>query len=478
MKWILCYFAVLAAARGASLELSNYIAQAGFTNATWGIHVETANSRQVLFSYNADKLLKPASNTKLFTGALVLSELGTDYRISTSIYSKKGPDASGTLHGDLVIYGRGDPSFAARFNNGDYSKSLLPIVQVITNLGIKRVTGSLIGETSFFNAPSIPEGWAHDDLQYYYGAEISSLSVEDNVIDLLFRPGDEKGDKAFVEHRPRTDYIKFINETITGASNSPVTIFVERKNNTVFLRGNMPLDKASYVDATTVENPAGLFLELLQRKLRDARVRIRKPPKIIASRFTTNNLMELASVKSPPMREVVAKMMKPSQNLYAHLLYLQVGAQQGPGRTDHAALKALRKFLNEQEIDSREVLLDEGSGLSRSALVTPRSIVSLLQKMSGQKTADAFYKSLPIAGREGTLRKRFKETPAEGNLRAKTGSLRHVSTLSGFCTNSAGLPLVFSIMLNAYQPGEGEPTAREAVDAAALKLISSGSSNN
>lgn len=169
-------------------------------------------------------------------------------------------------------------------------------------------------------------------------------------------------------------------------------------------------------------------------------------------------------------------MMKPSQNLYAQLLLLQVGSRSLQGKqisTEEAGIDALQTFVEQAGIPRDEVRLDDGSGLSRSSLVTPAALVALLRHMDAHPHREAFLDSLPLAGRDGSLRQRFRGTSLEGNLRAKTGSLRYVHTLSGFLTNTSGQRLVFAAMLNAYAPPASEPPApsgRDALEGLVLRL--------
>ena len=146
-------------------RLGEHLGQPRFAAAFWGVKIVSLDSGKTLFEHNAGKLLKPASNAKLFTGALALDRLGPEYRIKTSFYAAARPDSDGTLHGDLIVYGRGDPSFAARFNGGDYGKSLEPLVATLTATRVKRIEGDLIGDESYFRGPPFGSSWTWDDLQ-------------------------------------------------------------------------------------------------------------------------------------------------------------------------------------------------------------------------------------------------------------------------------------------------------------------------
>ena len=155
-------------------RINDHVGQPRFASALWGVKIVSLDSGKALFEHNAGKLLKPASNAKLFSGALALDRLGPDYRIETSFYAVARPDSDGTLHGNLIAYGRGDPCLAARFNNGDYGKSLEAIVAAAVTTGVKRIEGDLIGDESYFRGPPYGSSWTWDGLQNYYGAEVSA----------------------------------------------------------------------------------------------------------------------------------------------------------------------------------------------------------------------------------------------------------------------------------------------------------------
>ena len=161
-----------------------------------GIKVVSLDSGRVLFEVNANKLLRPASNMKLYTVSAALDRLTPGFRFNTSVYAAAKPDAVGLIHGDLTIYGRGDPSIAARFNDGDYFKGIDDLATRIAAAGVKRVTGDLVGDETYFSGPQYGSGWEWEDLTWYYGAEVSALAVNDNALDLFIKPGVQVGAPA------------------------------------------------------------------------------------------------------------------------------------------------------------------------------------------------------------------------------------------------------------------------------------------
>lgn len=449
-------------------KLTEHLSQPRFNPATWGIKIISLDSGKTLFETNAHELLKPASNAKVFSGALALDVLGPDYRIKTSLLSGSTPNTSGVLKGDLIIYGRGDPTFAARFRDNSYTNLFAPLLDAFRKAGIKEVQGDLIGDDTFFTGPPFGASWAWDDLQYYYGAEVSALTYQDNVIDLFIKPT-SLGKPCEISLKPETAYLEMINRTRTTATNVRPSISVTRPlgERRAYITGSLPLNHGTSVDAVTVPKPALWFIASLREALERDGIRIKGQLRYRSlpehSRLNPANYKELAFAESSPVGEIVARMLKPSQNLYAQLLLLQVGAQSKvrAAETENAGIAELRAFLKRAGIDPNEVLMDEGSGLSRAALVTPNAMVSLHQVMSRHPHGRLYRDALPGPG-EGTLRARFRDLAA-ANLRAKTGTIRFVNTLSGYIDSAAGEHLAFAILLNAYD-NNSSTSSRDEID--------------
>src|SRR5688572_24487164 len=174
-------------------RISQILAKPELSPAMVGVKVVSLDTGRVLFEENAAKLLRPASNMKIYTVAAALDRLSPEYRFSTSVFAPARPDASGVIRGDLRIYGRGDPTMAARFNGGDYLKAIDDLAARIVSTGVKRVEGDLIGDETYFVGPKYGSGWSWEDLTWYYGAEVTPLTVNDNALDLFVKPGPEIG---------------------------------------------------------------------------------------------------------------------------------------------------------------------------------------------------------------------------------------------------------------------------------------------
>ncbi len=454
-------------------RLAAHVGQSKYDAALWGAKIVSLDTGVTLFEQNPQKLFSPASNSKLYTVALALDRLGADYRIKTSLYAKARPSAAGLLEGDLIVYGRGDPTINARLHGGDIYQALEPLVSALTNAGVKSIAGDLVGDESYFHGPPFGSGWAWDDLEYYYGAEISALTINDNTLLATVKPGPRVDAPCQVALRPATGWLAFINRTQTAEKGATreLHFYHPLGQNVITVSGQMPVDDAGYTSEVTLHNPAGLFVSLFREALARQGIKVAGKVRSVnwmdrqAEPLDLDKLVELGAVESLPMRDLAREVEKPSQNLYTNLLLAHVGEkfQSADSSADETSeklgIRELNKFLAEAGLKRGEVVFEEGSGLSRNNLTTPNATVTLLRYMSRHKCAQVYLEALPIAGVDGTLRNRMKDTPAAGNVRAKTGTLRWANSLSGHVTTAAGEHLIFSLMVNRYyesRPARGD----------------------
>ncbi|HSB27702.1 MAG TPA: D-alanyl-D-alanine carboxypeptidase/D-alanyl-D-alanine-endopeptidase [Pyrinomonadaceae bacterium] len=468
-------------------RINEILARPELGSAMVGIKVSSLDTGRVVFEENSEKLLRPASNMKLYTVAAALDRLSPDFRFTTSVYAKSRPDAAGVIHGDLTVFGRGDPSIAARFNNGDYFKGIDDLAARIVAAGIKRVDGDLVGDESYFVGPHYGSGWEWEDLTWYYGAEVTPLTVNDNALDLFIKPGPEVGKPALITTGPPDPLLRIVNKVTTSARGTRRQIAISRDlgEDIITIEGSIAVDDRGYTGGIGISHPAMLFMYLLRSSLAQRGVVIKGHSRTLKSLSTQNSsstpqlialtsmtssapeAVEVASLQSPPFSLIAAHTLKPSQNLYTELILRTLGksapvppptpATSTAGQTtEDLGLDTVKAFLKEVGIRPETLVLSDGSGLSRNDMITADSSVQLLTFMHRHRYADAFRAALPIAGVDGTLRNRLKNTPAENNLRAKTGSLSSAASLSGYVTSAAGEKLVFSIMVNNY-PNDVEP---------------------
>jgi serine-type D-Ala-D-Ala carboxypeptidase/endopeptidase (penicillin-binding protein 4) len=459
----------------------------------FAVKIVSLDTGLLIYEQSANKFVRPASNMKLYTVAAAFDRLTPDYHFMTSVYAKEKPD-DGKIKGDLIVYGRGDPSLAARFNNGDYFKGINDLADRIVAAGVKRVKGDLVGDESYFNGAPLGSGWEWEDLQWGYGAQVSALTINDNAIDLTVKPGEKVGAAAVITSGPPATFMTIANRATTGpkVSKSELQLYRGLGGNMLEVSGSLPLGDSGFIGSVAIPDPALAFAAMLRDALVkrgvkiDGRVRTVDarsaasivPNPLIAQTQTTNVSpqplpVEIASLQSPPFSLIAAHTLKPSQNLYTEIILRTLGklTSVGPSQTnEEAGLIVVRNFLRQAGASESDLALNDGSGLSRNDMITANATVQLLTFMSKHRYFVQFRDALPIAGVDGTLRTRMRGTPAEGNLRAKTGSLSSVASLSGYVTTAAGEHLVFSMMLNNYP--DASLLRRDSIDAIAVLLAS------
>lgn len=481
---VLVAFATATLLRAASLQqqVETFVAQPRFEGAIWGVKVVSLDSGATLAEFQPRVRQSPASNAKLYTGALALTRLGGEHRIRTPLLATAAVAPDGTLPGDLVVAGRGDPSWGWRSQPQEFWSIFSPFVAALQRAGVKHIRGDVVADGTWLRQPPDGESWTVDDMRYDYGAEISGITFLDNFVEFLVTPAAQPGEPCRVDVLEPHSGLTFVNRTTTlpaGAASSLNALRVFATG-TVEVTGGVAVGAKPARTEAPVPRPAQWFAVALRAALERAGIRVDgtarsavwpEPP--VPAGVT------LGEIASPPLRDLVTGFMKPSQNLETDLVLAQVGeslrTEDTPAatRSDDLALAELRRFVAECGIAPGQVIFDEGSGLSRNNLTTAEATVQLLQFMARHPEADAFRASLPIAGRDGSLRNRLKGTPAEGTVFAKTGGLRWAATLSGYTTTAAGERVAFSFMLNRHV-GTAERRARDELDELTLLVVRHG----
>lgn len=367
-----------------------------FRNAHWGVLIVDAASGDTLYAHNAGKLFMPASNQKLLTGATALTQLGVDYRFVTT-FAATGPINDGVLVGDLVIVPSGDPTFADHFWAGDHRNAFRAMADSLGARGIRHISGGMVRGATPFPGQPCGFGWELDDLTEDYGACVQDL---------------------------------FVNE---GFRRVP--------------RRRTLGDTATVTEA--IADPRGAFFDALRAAMGARSISMAGAPDTarVAARDGTTTLF---TMQSPPLPAVLARMMKPSQNQVAEILFKTFARERaGVGRAD-SARRVMERQLVAWGIDSTEFAVRDGSGMSRHDFVTPRLLIRVLDTMRRAPTFDTWYASLPVAGVDGTLASRMRGTPAQGNVHAKTGTVDKARSLSGYVTTADGRLLMFSLLCNNF----------------------------
>jgi D-alanyl-D-alanine carboxypeptidase/D-alanyl-D-alanine-endopeptidase (penicillin-binding protein 4) len=443
-----------------------------FAGANWGVEVKSLETGRVLYRRNAGKMFVPASNMKLVTASAALETLGPGWRYRT-VVAAAGPVSGGVLRGDLVVVGSGDPTIAADFQGGDPLAVFRAWADSLRAHGVTRIAGRVVGDDDVFDDLPFGRGWAWDDMNAYYSAEIGGLQYNLGVIGISVAPGPAPGSEGRVTLLPATRYTIVENRTRT-VGRAPVEEVEGTRHEDgtgIILAGEVPRDTTAVRTEVAVRNNTAYFVTVLRETLVAAGIRVDDgavdQDELPASERPARR-DPLFVHSSPPLSEILPGFLKPSQNQVGELLLKTMGrALRGQG-TAAAGIAVVDSLHRVWGLPRRELAQADGSGLSRYNLVAPELLIALLEHMCGSANYPVFYAALPVAGVDGTLASRMKGTPLQGNVHAKTGTVSNVRSLSGYMTTAAGEPMVFSMIVNHHTVASRD--ADRVAEAALLRL--------
>lgn len=424
-----------------------------FSNANWGVMIKSLKTGEILYKKNADKLFIPASNQKLFTTSAVLALLTEKYFYETSLFLN-GEIRNGKVAGDLIIKGTGDPTISSKFIDGGGHKVFEAWADSLLAKGITEILGNIIGDDSAFDNQYYGKGWQSDNEQFWFSAPVGALSFNDNCVHVTIRPS-LPGKSAILSVYPETEYVSVDNKIVTVNQNEEegISFIRERGTNNITFRGKIRKNSKETSEYVTVVNPTVYFLTIVREVFE--RKGIKVSGRIIGikdndNKYDPEDLILLARHKSLFLKDIVKETNKNSNNFFAEQLFKTLGYEMyGLGSVENG-LRASRELFNDMGINLDNLYLVDGSGLSRLNMVTPRHVVNLLSYMYKSEVFDSFYKSLPIAGIDGSLSSRMRRTSAENNVHAKPGYNTGISALSGYVKTFEGEPLVFCMFVNNY----------------------------
>jgi D-alanyl-D-alanine carboxypeptidase/D-alanyl-D-alanine-endopeptidase (penicillin-binding protein 4) len=448
----------------------------------WGLLVADAKTGEVLFEQNADRYFVPASNMKLFTTALALATLGRDYRFRTTLEALSEPSSEGRLEGPLFLVGRGDPNLSNRKLpygqkeefDGPPERAIGELADSLVARGVKEISGDIIGDDTYFPRERYPNGWEIDDMVWEYGAAISAIVVDDNTVQLTLTPGEKAGDHVDAAVNPFTPEFVVDNEVVTSAAGLKADLTLRREpgSNLVTVSGTLPAKGNPRHLTLAIQEPALHAAAMLKRLLEERGVKVEGMARSLSlppATPTGQARMVLAEHLSIPLGQSVRLVNKISQNLHTEMLLRTAARQKGSWGTPEELVNFAAEFYALAGIPPGDVVQTDGSGLSRHDLVTPRALVALLLYAQRQPWFADYYDSLPVAGVDGTLEDRMRNSIATGRLRAKTGSVEHVRTRSGYAELPSGKRLVFSFMSNNM--GSRSHEATDALDALSIAMM-------
>lgn len=443
-------------------QIDRIIDESGLAAARWGVSVVFLADGTEVYGRNSDRLFTPASNMKIFTTGVALDLLGPEYRWRTSVYANALPDNNGTIVGDLVLYGRGAPDLVAQ-SRKDNNNSLAQLAGDLYNRGVRRIQGNVIGDESYFRGEPLGDGWNWADVQWYFGAEASALSINRNEISVNILPPSKSVPEVRVSDP--VNYVSIQNNMSAAARGERTTLGIHRglSDNNIHVWGELPADGRGFGARLSVHNPALWAANLFHAALKakgiaiDGNAHSRNSRLPQGQRFDPSQAVELAFVVGSPLSQIVRTTNKESNNLYAELILRTIGRERAamvftsepPGRQrgdEEAGLAVMGLWLKRSQIFSDDLALHDGSGLSRLNLVTPQSISRFLVSISKTASGPIFRDSLPVSGRDGTLGGRLSKMA--GQVTAKTGAITYDTSLSGYLETEGGQSLAFSILCN------------------------------
>lgn len=414
-----------------------------------GISIRNAADGKLIYNHQGDVRLRPASNMKLFTAAAALNVLGTDYTFPTEVYMD-GSMKQKILKGNLYLKGKGDPTLM----KADFGKMAMDVKKQ----GITRIAGNLIGDDSWYDDVRYSVDLPWSDETTYYGAQISALTAspttdfDAGAVKVEIKPVDHIGNRPAVEITPNTDYVKVINRALTVGKEEKKKITIERQHgkNTLVVDGTIPITTKNVTEWAAVWDTTRFALTLFKEALEEQGIKVEGK---IKAGLVPDTATLIANHRSMPLSELVVPFMKLSNNTHAEILTKEMGkVVEGEGSWKKG-LSVLKSELNRLGVNTDTMVLRDGSGISHVTSVQANQISQLLFAVQKETWFPAYLHSLPIAGEPekmtgGSLRYRMKTEDLRGKVKAKTGTLSTVSSLSGYIDTKSGQRVIFSVLLN------------------------------
>ncbi len=423
-----------------------------------GMVVVDLSSGDTLYKRNAGRLFIPASNMKLFSEAATLMALGPDYRFKNQLSTNASQLQQGVFQGNLYLHLSGDPSFSR--------KDLRSLLATLKDWNITAIQGDVYIDSSLANVPAYPPGWLTSDLSYSYGAPIAPLMLDANRLMVTVNPGAKAGDPALVEMEDNNEGGIVLNNQAKTAANAKgcgVGFSLDNENK-LTVRGCVAVGQWAVQQRLAIKNPLMYAQGMIKNQLAKANITLNGQVRL--GKAPAGSLL-IATEYSRPISQLMADTLKPSDNLYADSLYLHTAAKlNGSPVNWNDAQPVIKNFLEQQTgIDFKDAVFTDGSGLSRYNLVTPEQTISLLKFLYQRFPMSYEYiAALPISGRDGTLQKRFKIPTQQGFVRAKTGTMTGMNSLSGYLYSANGHTLAFAMFINRV-PGKSAGPGRPLIDA-------------
>ncbi len=422
-----------------------------WNNARWGVLIVDVASGDTIVAHDVDKLFMPASNQKLLTAAIALQQLGPEYRWRTPLLLR-GFQRGATWHGDLLVVGYGDPSVSDSSRAGHAFSAFAPIVSALSKRGITHIVGDVRTLGDVFTGATTGFGWAVDDGDDAYGAAIDELLFNDGLLTLRVTAGAQVGSAVRVTRAPTAAYPPLVIRATTrgiGTVGERLRAVYDTTATAIEVTGTMPVGDSAKL-SLAYRHPNDAYRAALRETIVAAGVRIGSATNVATKRMRDTLTDTLVVLESPPLRDVLPRMQKPSQNQIAEMLFRTSGWMGSHDGSADSARAVGARTLALWGVTNADAAYRDGSGLSRHDYVTPRAIVRVLDTMRQSPWFSIYRDALPLAGVDGTIANRMKSTAAAGNAHAKTGTVDKARSLSGYVTTADGHLVLFSMLCNNF----------------------------
>jgi D-alanyl-D-alanine carboxypeptidase/D-alanyl-D-alanine-endopeptidase (penicillin-binding protein 4) len=424
-----------------------------FAHAHWGVMVQSLNSGKVWYKRNEERMFMPASNEKILTSAAALLKLGPQFKFTTTL-NYTGEIIDSVLNGDLIIVGDGDPTLYNKFYD-EPTTLFKHWADTLMQLGIKQINGNIIGDDNAFDDNHLGYGWAFDGLDAWYSAEVGALQLNENYLDLKFYPPLTASDTLLIVPNLISDYYSIENNVeVVDTGRSRIRIERPFGENKIIINGKIVVGEEPFERTPSLTNPTMFYVTVLKETFKQNGLDITGTPldcdNIENYNFDSLKTKTILVHKSPPLNEILKLLMKRSQNMYAETMVRTLGYKyEGLGSFKNGK-KIVEETLSRFGVEPGGYAFMDGSGLSRYNFVSPKQIIKILTGMWNGEYKEIWYDIQPVAGVDGTLKRRMKGTKAEGNVHAKTGTISNVRGLSGYVKTSTGEDVVFSFLINGH----------------------------
>lgn len=427
-----------------------FLSDTAMVHASYSLYIADAGTGGAVLNINAGKSLTPASVLKLVTSAAALELLGPYYTFTTTLGYTGNLNKSGKLDGDIIIKGGGDPAFASPYFVENYSDFPFRWIDEMKSLGIKKITGRIITDDSYYDYQPVPSGWIWEDPGNYYGAGVYGASIFDNSYDIHFSTSSLGTIPEMTDFEPEECRFDLANYLVAEGSTDNGYVFAAPYSTTGWIAGTIPVNENDFVLSASIPDPPLAFARIMDRETREAGIEIEEKPS--TARIEGNPMNDYTYIDeytSPLLADIIEILNHESVNLYAEHLVKELGKKYTGTGSARNGLKVINSFLD--TLGVKGMFIVDGSGLSPVNSINSEALVGLLLHMkNGGRHFNYYLRSLPDAGKEGTLKNWFKDPVFDGCLKAKSGSMTRVRSYAGYFTAKSGREMAFAFMCNDF----------------------------